>query len=177
MNGRRSYRLGALALCAVLTGGAVLPGSPKDRVIQTPDPLEAVAFLAGGTWVGTGRWPDGSELHVEVRYFWGPTKHVLHFESVDLVGGVRQLLYEGMIVRDPARGRLVQWNVKPTGDVDVSEIERADTTGYEVHGAHTRSTVRRAGPDTFHWELRVPQHDVWTTILDATYTRVAGEQP
>jgi len=45
-------------------------------------------------------------------------------------------------------------------------------TRHRVGGERTRSTVRPTGPDTFRWELRVPQGGTWTMILDATYTRV-----
>jgi hypothetical protein len=136
--------------------------------------LPYLAFLAGGTWTGEGRWPDGSGMRVEVRYFWGPTRHVLHFETYDLEGGERRLLYEGMIMTDPTRGGLEQWNVKPTGEVDVSEVTRADSTGFDVRGAHTRSTVVRTGPDAFLWRLDVPAEGGWSTVLQARYTRASG---
>jgi hypothetical protein len=159
-----------------IAGLVTLPAAAGRLQGQAPDSVASVGFLAGGTWLGEGRWPDGSQLKVEVRYFWGPTRQVLHFESFDLAEGHRALLYEGMIVFDPARGRLAQWNVKPDGEVNVSEIVHPDSTGFEVVGAHTRSTIRRIGSDRFRWELRVPKDGGWNTILEATYGRQVGTE-
>ena len=135
------------------------------------DSLAPVAFLAGGTWVGEGKWPDGSILRVEQRYFWGPTKRVLHFESYDLASGERHVLYEGALFFDPKRGKIVQWNFKPSGEINEIEVTKADKGGYEVRGSNTWSTIRSSGPDEFHWELRVEKSGEWPKILDATYKR------
>lgn len=169
---RRHARWRAGTLFQAITVSAGLLGGARHSVAQTTDPLAPVAFLAGHAWLGEGTWPDGSELRVEVRYFWGPTKRLLHFETFDLVAGERRLLYEGIIVFDPTRSRIVQWNIKPTGDMDVSQVSRADTTGYELVGVHTRSIITRAGVDAFHWELLVRKNDSWSTILDAVYRRL-----
>lgn len=159
-----------------LPGQSSLPTRPDAAPASAPtaaDPLAPVAFLVGGTWVGEGRWPDGSPLHVEIRYFWGPTKRLLHFETHDLARGPRQLLYEGLIFFDSKRGRIVQWNVRPTGAIDESEFTRADSTGLEVRAANTWSIIRPTGPDEFRWELRVRQDTTWRTILDAPHRRRA----
>lgn len=76
----------------------------RAALLESSDPLAPVASLAGGTWVGEGKWPDGSILKVEQRYFWGPnfwgpTKRVLHFETYDLASGERHLLYDRKIRR------------------------------------------------------------------------------
>lgn len=134
-------------------------------------PLASVAFLEGGTWLGEGKWPDGSALRVEVRYFWGPTKRVLHFETHDLAGGQRKLLYEGMLFFEPKRGRLVQYNFKPDGGLDESELSEANAKGYDVRGTNTWSLIRYTNADAFRWELRVQQAGEWKLILDATYRR------
>jgi hypothetical protein len=31
--------------------------------------VAALAWLEGGTWIGEGKWPAGSALPVEARYF------------------------------------------------------------------------------------------------------------
>jgi hypothetical protein len=165
-SGRVKTWSGALAILATL---CVLPPCLP---AQTPNPLDDIAFLAGGTWQGGGRWPDSTVMRVDVRYFWGPTRRVLHFETYDLETGERRLLYEGWILFDRTRGKLVQWNVKPTGETDVSEYDHVDSTGFEVVSTNTRSSVRRTGPDMFRWELRVPKDGAWTVILNATYRHV-----
>ena len=138
---------------------------------QTVDPMAPVAFLEGGTWLGEGKWPDGSVLRVEVRYFWGPTKRVLHFETYDLATGERKLIYEGILFFDVKRGRLVQYNFKLTGELDESELIEANSKGYELRGANTRSVVEYTNTNEFEWRLRVQQAGEWKVILDAKYRR------
>jgi hypothetical protein len=133
--------------------------------------MAPVAFLEGGTWLGEGKWPDGSALRVEVRYFWGPTKRILHFETYDLAGGQRKLIYEGLLFFDVKRGKIVQYNFKPTGELDESELTDANSKGYEVRGAKTRSLVQYTSTNEFQWELRVLQAGEWKVILDAKYRR------
>ncbi len=135
------------------------------------DPLEPVAFLAGGTWVGTGAWPDGSPLHVEVRYFWGPTRRVVHFRTDNIVAGERHLLYEGLMLFDQRRQRIVQWNIKANGEMTEQELENADTTGFEMRGQGTWSRIRRTRADEFRWQLRNPRENGWAMIMDAHYQR------
>jgi|GEM_PF-6468912 len=138
---------------------------------QTPDPLEPVASLVGGRWFGDGTWPGGSALRVEQRYFWGPTRRVLHFETYDLSAGERTLLYEGLLFFDPKRSKIIQKNFKPTGDVDEIEMTRFDASGYEVKGEKTWSLIRYINPNEFSWELRIPQNGAWKSILNARYLR------
>ena len=122
-------------------------------------------------WLGEGKWPDGSALRVEVRYFWGPTKRVLHFETYDLAGEQRKLIYEGILFFDAKRGKIVQYNFKPTGEIDESELTEATSKGYEVRGANTRSLVHYLSTNVFRWELQALRAGEWKVILDATYQR------
>ncbi|HVR95602.1 MAG TPA: hypothetical protein VMW27_03240 [Thermoanaerobaculia bacterium] len=159
---RRHHHFASALLIAVLAA---------PLAAQAPDPLAPVASFAGGTWIGEGKWPDGSPLRVEQRFFWGPTRRVLHFESYDLTGKERKLLYEGLLFFDPKRGRVVQMNFKPAGGVDEIEITDVNEKGYEVKGNNTWSIIRHNGPDEFLWELRIPDAQGWKTILNATYRR------
>lgn len=138
---------------------------------QSPNPLEPISSLAGGTWIGEGKWPDGSPLRVENRFFWGATQRVLHFECYDLTGKERKLLYEGMLFFDPKRGKVVQWNFKPTGEATETVITEFNSTGYQVKGDTTWSIIRYGGANEFLWELRVPEGKEWKVILNATYRR------
>ena len=138
---------------------------------QATDNLAPVAALAGGTWTAEGKWPDGSLMKTEQRFFWGPTKRVLHFETYDLVTGTKKLLYEGLIFFEPKRGKLVQWNFKPNGEVTEQEVTKSDATGYEIRGANTWSIIRMTGKDQFVWELQVNQAGVWKKFLEAVYKR------
>ena len=123
------------------------------------------------TWDGRGTWPDGSSFRVELRYTWGVTHRLLHFTTYEWKGSRREPLYEGFVFFDPARDAVFQWNVKPDGTIVESRVTRADSTGYAVLGAHTRSTIRRTGPNEMRWILEVPRDSGWHTILDAPHRR------
>jgi len=170
---RRPALAAALALLAALSlaGRAHAQAAPAAPTAAAADPMHSVAFLEGGSWLGEGTWPDGSKLRVEQRFFWGPTRKVLHFESYDLASGTRRLLYEGLLFHDAKRGRLVQWNFKPSGERDETEVTQTLSDGYEIRGERTWSVVRSRAADEFTWELRVPQAGDWREILRATYRR------
>lgn len=157
-------------LALLLLVFALAAGTTPVRA-QSPNPLEPIVSLAGGTWIGEGKWPDGSPLRVEQKFFWGPTRRVLHFECYDLTGKERKLLYEGFLFFDPKRGKVVQWNFKPTGEATESVFTEFNATGFEVKGEGTWSIIRYGGAKEFHWELRVPEGQGWQTILNATYRR------
>lgn len=173
----------SLALCLALLGCATAPRARAQPPATPPataqpaatgepaDPLAPVAFLEGGTWRGEGKWPDGSLLRVEQRFHWGPTRRVLHFDAYGLASGARTLLYEGLLFRDGRRGKLVQWNFKPDGELTETEVTRVNGDGYEVQGPNSWSIIRKLGADEFGWELRVKQGDQWKPILNATFSR------
>jgi len=161
-------RHGSAVLLLVLSVCCVAPCLAE----QPPaDPLQPFAALAGGTWLGEGTWPDGSPLKVEIRYFWGPTKRLLHFETYDLTSADKAILYEGFLLFDEKRGKVVQYNVKPTGEVSEQVVESADSKGFAINGPQTRSIVRYEEPDVFVWELRVPEGSEWKLIMKAVHRR------
>lgn len=158
----------AIALVIPITARA----QSASAAAPAANPLTAFGFLAGGTWDGTGTWPDGSPLRVELAYTWGPTHRVLHFTTYELQSGKRELVYEGMLFHDPSRNAVFQWNIKPDGSITESRITRVDSAGFVVRGANTLSTIKRTGPDEVHWILQLAQADsTWRTILDAPHRR------
>jgi len=168
MSSQHSVR-SVVAVAATVALISVGPSHPPTN--PAADPLAPLAFLVGGSWDGRGTWPDGSPLHVELRYTWGATRRLLHFTTYDWTRSPRELLYEGIIFFDPARGAVFQWNVKPDGTLTESRVTRADSTGFDILAANTRSTIRRTGPNEWHWILQVPRDSAWHTILDAPHRR------
>jgi hypothetical protein len=164
VSARRALLTTCLSACLFLP--APTPG------VQAAEPLAPVAFLAGGIWRGTGIFPDGTPLNVEERYFWGPTRRILHFEAFSLASGERHLLYEGFVFFDVKRGRILQFNFKPGGEHTESEITSASAEGYEVRGEIAWSLIRYSGANEYLWEVRVKQNGEWKSVLHATYTRV-----
>ena len=163
-------RRGAL-VGTVVCSAMVAPVYVLKAQVAKDQSLDAIAFLEGA-WRGEGKWPDGSALKVEVLYTWGPTKRVLHFQTQDVSGAAPRLLYEGLLVLDPKRGAIVQWNFKPSGEIDTSELTRVNSSGFDVRSANTRSVVRRSGPNEFEWQLLVPRDTTWHQILVARHRRL-----
>lgn len=162
----------ATVAVVLLVVSFVLPARSADA----PDPLRHLAILADRTWIAEGKWSDGSPMKVEQRFFWGPTRRILHFESYDLTGKERQLLYEGIIFFDAERGRVLQWNFKTSGERNEYEYTTIDDKGFEARGANTRSIVKFENRDLLRWELRLAKGEKWATVLEATY-RPAPAQP
>ena len=165
------WRHQALPFLLTIVAQMVWAPGPASPQAQTKDPLAPVAFLAGSRWLGEGKWPDGSAMRVDVRYFWGPTRRVLHFETHDIAAPSQPLLYEGLIFFDPKRGHIVQWNMKPDGDWSEFEVTHADSAGYEVKGDKTWSLVRYVNRNEFAWELRALQDTTWNRVMEARYQR------
>jgi hypothetical protein len=133
--------------------------------------LGLYASLAGGTWHSSTKWPDGTPFEVEIKYFWGPTKQALHFETYEPSDGKSVLIYEGVIYFDPSRNKIIQLNIKPNGDVNEFEARSISDDAIEVMGSKTKSIVRRISENEFDWELYIPDGNGWKQILNARHYR------
>lgn len=133
--------------------------------------LDGLAPLVG-TWIGRGAWPDGSLLHVRQRFWFGPTRRLLHFESHDLSGTEPRPLYEGIVFVDPDDGCGRQWNYTPDGKLTRSLLSDLDAHGFVVRGAHTHSTVR-IEDEGFRWLLEVDRDGRRERVMEAVYRREA----
>jgi len=133
--------------------------------------LGLYASLAGGTWRSSTKWPDGTPFEVEIKYYWGPTKQALHFETYEPSDGKTVLIYEGLIYFDSSRNKIIQLNVKPNGDVNEYEARSISNDAIEVLGSKTKSIVRRISENEFDWELYIPDGKGWKLILNARHYR------
>ena len=136
------------------------------------DKLNTVAFLAGGTWHSSTKWPDGTPFDVEIKYYWGPTKQALHFETYEPSDGKLALIYEGLLYFDPQRDVIIQLNIKPNGEVNEYEVRPVSENAYEVMGAKTKSVVQRVTENEFDWELYLPDGNGWKKFFTARHYRV-----
>ena len=130
------------------------------------------ASLAGGTWRSSTKWPDGTPFEVEIKYYWGPTKQALHFETYEPSDGKSILIYEGLIYFDPSRDKIIQLNIKPNGDVNEYEAGSISNDTIEVRGSKTKSIIRRISENEFDWELYIPDGNGWKLILSARHYRI-----
>jgi hypothetical protein len=137
--------------------------------------LDGLAPLVG-TWIGRCTWPDGSPLHVRQRFWFGPTRRLLHFESHDLSDTEPRLLYEGIVFIDPDDGCGRQWNVTPDGKLTRSLLSDLDERGFVVRGEHTHSTVR-IEDEGFRWLLDVERDGRRERVMEAVYRREPAVPP
>ena len=175
MSPRRSGRFAFAAAMWAATAVAPLAAEASTPAAAESAPrcegisLDALAPLVG-TWIGLGKWPDGSALHVRQRFWFGPTRRLLHFESHDLSGAEPRLLYEGIVFVDPDDGCGRQWNFTPDGKLTRSLLSDLDARGFVVRGASTHSTVR-IEEEGFRWLLEVEREGRRERVMEASYRR------
>lgn len=149
-------------------GAIVALAIPQRASGQDHGRLASLGFLAG-TWIGRTEG-SGPQIHVETRFFWGPTGRVLHFETYDLSERKRELLYEGHVQCDPKEAGCQQFNIKPNGDLNRFEVQ-VDSNGFLAIGANTRSVIRRTSEDSMQWHLRANVNGEWKDIMTTVYRR------
>jgi hypothetical protein len=166
---------------AAPAGDPIFHPVPRDRSGARPadpggDPAPGIgvfSWLVGGRWEGRGAWSGGAPVHVEESYEWGPARRTVRVTSWNLSGDKRARLYDGLLFHDERRHRFMLWSIRGTGGVAEAEVPRADSLGYEIEDAGTRSVITRAGKDGYTWSLRTRQDGAWKEALITTYHRLA----
>jgi hypothetical protein len=153
----------------VVLGALTALMMPQRASAQDHGRLTPLSYLAG-TWIGRTEG-SGPQIHVETRFFWGPTGRVLHFETYDLSEAKRELLYEGHVQCDPKESGCQQFNIKPNGDLTRFEVQ-VDSSGFVAIGTNTRSVIKRTSEDSMEWHLRANVNGEWRDIMTAVYRRV-----
>ena len=185
---KQSRDLGCPGMVADAGRGSAPPAPSTDAILhpvprsssapRPPDPgglpapgIGVFSWLVGGRWEGRGAWSNGAGVRVEESYEWGPARRTVRFTSWNLAGDKRGRLYDGLLFHDERRHRLVLWIIRGTGGVAEAAVPRADSRGYEIEDAGTRSVITRAGQDGFTWSLRTQQDGAWKEALLTTYRR------
>jgi hypothetical protein len=137
-----------------------------------PADLDAVAWLVGGRWEGSGTTPDGGSLHVEEIYRWGPARHSIRFRAQNSGAAAKNAsAVEGIVFFESKPGTIVLWNVKPGGGLSESAITRADRNGCEFVGADGRVRLTRTSGDHQNRVVDQLRGNAWTTVVTASYVR------
>ena len=162
-------RLGVLILFAT---GALL-GQGASSPSPAADPLAPIGWMAGGTWHGEVKGPNGKLTKIDTRIerelggkaFTFSTK----FDEV--------LQYQGFFAYDAAKkaivfsypsadGSLADGSVVPNGDMLVWDFHMTEASGavepYQVH-------VHQDGADDYTWALFAPQKDTWAKLFEIHY--------
>ena len=132
--------------------------------------LQTVAWLVGGRWEGQGKMADGSALHVEETYRWGPARRSIRFQAKN-AGKSGAAAVEGILFFEPIPGKVILWNVKPGGGLSESAVTRADGKGMELLGPDGRVKLGLQGADAQSRTVEQLQTGTWTTVATAKYQR------
>ena len=137
--------------------------------------LQAVEWLVGGRWEGQGKMADGTPLHVEESYRWGPGRRTIRFQAKNAGGkaapGAKAGAVEGILFFEPRSGKIILWNVKPGGGLSESAVTRADGTGCEMVGPDGRVRLGLFGLDVQNRTVEQLQAGTWKTVATANYER------
>jgi hypothetical protein len=147
--------------------------SPLPTPDAPPAGLDAVAWLVGGRWEGTGALPDGGgTLHVEETYRWGPERHSIRFRAQNAGASAKNSsAVDGIVFFEAKPGKIVLWNIKPGGGLSESAVTRADRSGCEFVGADGRVRLSRVAGDQQKRVVDQLRGGAWTTVVTASYER------
>ena len=170
MNGSRALCIEILML---LTTAARAAEPPADQ------PLSALSWLVGGTWVTELRSSDGRPTRVEARFDWaghGRTLHyVIHFKR----GDETVMQYDGLYYWHPGRKQIAMVQVDRDGNVTESvAMVDGNTMTQENQATQTDGTTRpqrvsvtREGDDAFAFKAMVQRDGQWLDAVGFTYKR------
>ena len=150
---------------------AAKSGTAQPPVSPAAIELETVGWLVGGRWEGRGKMADGTALHVEETYRWGPGRRTIRFQAKNAGAKGGTGAVEGILFLEPRPGQVVLWNVKPGGGLSESVVTRADVGGCEMVGPDGRVRIGLRGSDAQNRTVDQLQQGTWKTVATAAYER------
>jgi hypothetical protein len=158
-----------VVLC-IRTGGAEPPAG---------DPLAALGWLVGGTWVAEIQNSGGQPMRVESRFEWAEhgraLKYVIHFKAGDRVTPQ----YEGVYFWHPGKKQITMIQTDRNGNLTES-VATMDGTTLKQENVATQSdgtsrpqriSVARRGDDAFDFKALVQRDGEWVEGAGFTYRR------
>jgi len=144
------------------------------------EPLSAMAWFAGGTWVSEVKDPsDGSVTKVEERIRWSPNHQALVF-NVDFDGKPH---YDGFYAYNPATKQIDFYYTSSAGELTIGTVT-PDADGKTFHQefdlmhvngntGHLRSTLVRDGENAYEFSVLVQKNGDWQQVFHIRYERKA----
>ena len=118
-NQRKEVAIVLSFLFLLLTGTAAGQTSPPAQV----SPLEPLARLAGGEWLGQFKMPNGTTSDVRNVFEWGLNGKILKARYFSVSGGVGQLVYEGVFAWHPAEKKIIFQEHSASGSLVEGSVE------------------------------------------------------
>lgn len=149
------------------------------------NPLEAMSWVVGGTWVTETTDPEGRPVSIEFECRWGHTGRSILYTIEAVSGGTSRPTHEGIYWWDPVKERIASLQVTAGGDVTEATVTveegriaqenllaRADGTTQRQ-----RAEAIRKEQDTFVFSASVPKAGAWTEAVRFEYRRRSGVAP
>lgn len=165
-----------VAVLAVLTG--LLFADTKSATQTSPEPMAAIAWLVGGTWVSEVKdSSDGSVTKVEERIRWSPNHQAIQF-NVDFNGKPH---YDGFYAFNPATKKIGFYYTNSEGELTIGTAT-PDDDGKTLHQdfdivhvngntGHVRSMLVRDGENAYEFSVFMQKNGDWQQVFHIRYER------
>ena len=160
------------------TFGAHLGADTKTATSTSPEPLAAIAWMVGGTWVSEVKDPgDGSVTHVEERIRWSPNHQAIQF-NVDFNGKPH---YDGFYAYNPATKKIGFYYTNSEGELTIGTAtpdedgktlhQEFDITHVNGSTGHIRSMLVRDGDNAYEFSVFLQKNGDWQQVFHIRYER------
>ncbi len=145
-----------------------------------PSPLEPLASLVGGLWVGALPPPKtGPAMSIELRFEWAENKQAIRFDSSFMQGDKKRPYTSGMYGWNAAKGKitiyymdsggnLTEGDIKIEDGVLVNELQSTDPKG-KVTPIRVRLT--KLGDHAFTNDIYLQKDGAWAPFVNVRYER------
>ncbi len=169
----------ALVLCFMATlGWSSL--AAQEKAAPPVSPLEPLASLVGGLWVGSLPPPkSGPATQIELRFEWAENKQAIRFDSSFVQGEKRRAYTSGMYGWNAAKGKITIYYMDSSGSLTegditiedgvlVNELQSTDAKGKVTP---IRVKLTKIGDNAFTNDIYLQKDGAWAPFVNVRYER------
>jgi len=143
-------------------------------------PIDALAWLVGGTWTtGASKMGNGMQ-RIETRYQWSDNDAYLRFTTHFVLDKGTVKRYDGNMFWDPGRKELAMWYMASDGSVMQGPMTwengvlaaKFKAPDFEGKIADLKVEVARKTNDKYVWTLFEKEGDGWKPLASLEYNRM-----
>jgi hypothetical protein len=153
----------------------------SNKQSATNNPVKAMAWVVGGTWIAdTSNLGPGMQ-RIETRYDWSDNGSYIRFTThfVSDKGTLKN--YDGSFFYDPTGKTLSMWYMDAGGSITQGPMTiegdhwQMAFRGPDFAGkiADLQVDVLRKSNDLYHWSVSEKDGDTWKKLLELDYARKA----
>lgn len=176
--GMKNPRL-ALVLCGMVAlGWSTL--AAQEKAAAPASPLEPLASLVGGVWVGALPPPkSGPAMQIELRFEWAENKQAIRFDSSFVQGDKKRPYTSGMYGWNAAKGKITIYYMDSGGNLTegditledgvlVNELQSTDPKGQVTP---IRVKLTKVGDHAFTNDIYLQKDGAWAPFVNVRYER------